>query len=247
MKGIDVFRKYFKEYKGQYVLIGGAACDLLLSDTGIEPRVTKDLDIVLIVEALMPEFGRRIWDFIRDGGYKNKVKTNGSPQFYRFDEPENAAYPYMIELLSRQEGMLVNDGGIVPMPIGDSISSLSAILLNHEYYRLLFEGKQTVSDVSVLSAPYLLAFKVKAWLDLTERKIQGEHINSRDISKHITDVVRLAASLSGEQRCDLPGEVLSDMQEFIGRFESAPIDPRSMKLKGISAEDILGVLKRVYL
>ncbi len=30
MRGIDVFRRYFKEYQDQYVLIGGAACDLNL-------------------------------------------------------------------------------------------------------------------------------------------------------------------------------------------------------------------------
>lgn len=29
VKGLDTFQKYFKDYEEQYVLIGGAACDIL--------------------------------------------------------------------------------------------------------------------------------------------------------------------------------------------------------------------------
>ena len=50
--GIDVFRNYFSEYKDQYILIGGAACELLLHEVGEGFRPTRDVDMVLIVEAL---------------------------------------------------------------------------------------------------------------------------------------------------------------------------------------------------
>lgn len=29
VKGIDTFRRYFAEYEEQYVMIGGAACDIV--------------------------------------------------------------------------------------------------------------------------------------------------------------------------------------------------------------------------
>lgn len=29
VKGLDTFRKYFVDYEKQYVLIGGAACDIV--------------------------------------------------------------------------------------------------------------------------------------------------------------------------------------------------------------------------
>lgn len=29
VKGLDTFQKYFADYEEQYVLIGGAACDIL--------------------------------------------------------------------------------------------------------------------------------------------------------------------------------------------------------------------------
>ena len=65
--GLNKFKDYFSEYKEQYVLIGGAACDIVMEDFDSSFRVTKDLDIVLIVEALTPEFGRAFWKFVNDG------------------------------------------------------------------------------------------------------------------------------------------------------------------------------------
>lgn len=57
VKGLDTFQKYFADYEEQYVLIGGAACDILFESNEVNFRATRDLDMVLIVEALTPEFG----------------------------------------------------------------------------------------------------------------------------------------------------------------------------------------------
>ena len=57
MIGLKVFKEYFRDYTQQYVLIGGAACDIIFEEQATAFRATKDLDIVLIVEALAPEFG----------------------------------------------------------------------------------------------------------------------------------------------------------------------------------------------
>lgn len=45
VKGINVFRDYFRDYTDQYVLIGGSACDIFLGENDVDFRVTKDLDI----------------------------------------------------------------------------------------------------------------------------------------------------------------------------------------------------------
>ena len=76
VKGLDTFRRYFKGFEDQYVLIGGAACDNVLESNETTFRATRDLDIVLIVEALTPEFGEKFWEFIQYGNYRNKT-TNG--------------------------------------------------------------------------------------------------------------------------------------------------------------------------
>ena len=54
--------------------------------------------MVLIVEALTPEFGEKFWKFIVDGKYRNKATNGSNPQFYRFDKPEEDKFPKMIEL-----------------------------------------------------------------------------------------------------------------------------------------------------
>jgi hypothetical protein len=58
VKGLDVFQNWFSDYVDQYVLIGGTAASLTMEDAGLEFRATKDLDIVLHVEALTPQFGQ---------------------------------------------------------------------------------------------------------------------------------------------------------------------------------------------
>ena len=59
--GLETFRNYFGGDEDKYVLIGGATCDICFAADSSEFRATKDLDIVLIVEALTPEFGRKLW------------------------------------------------------------------------------------------------------------------------------------------------------------------------------------------
>lgn len=65
--GVDRFRAHFAGHEHQYVLIGGAACELIMNEVGLDFRATKDLDIVLIVEALDAAFAERFWAFVEQG------------------------------------------------------------------------------------------------------------------------------------------------------------------------------------
>ena len=162
VKGLDIFRDFFAEYKDQYVLIGGAACDIIFESNEVNFRATRDLDMVLLIEALTPQFGEKFWEFILAGKYRNKVTNGGKPQFYRFDKPENDSFPKMIELFCRTDFELKNAEGITPIHIDDGISSLSAILLDDDYYKVLLEGKVVKNSLSVLRPEYLILFKAKA-------------------------------------------------------------------------------------
>lgn len=70
VKGLDLFREWFADHRDQYVLIGGTAASLAMEKAGLEFRATKDLDVVLHVEALTPAFGETFWKFIEAGGYQ---------------------------------------------------------------------------------------------------------------------------------------------------------------------------------
>ena len=84
MQGLDVFRAWFADYPDQYILIGGTAATLAMEEAGLDFRATKDLDVVLHVEALTPAFGETFWRFIEAGGYEiRQASATGKPGFYR--------------------------------------------------------------------------------------------------------------------------------------------------------------------
>ena len=247
VSGIQKFREYFSDYKNQYVLIGGAACDINMDDVDSSFRATKDLDIVLITEALSESFGEKFWEFIKEGGYENRKKSNGTPQFYRFDKPVNKEFPYMLELFARNEFIKEGETRCVPLHIGEELSSLSAILLNEDYYKMLVDGRKEVDNLIVLSPAYLIPFKVKAWLDLMERRKAGQEVDSKDIKKHKKDIVSLASILTGNEEVQMPDKVFADMSEFLGMLEESSLDVKFLKSRNITEEMVVRLLERIYL
>ena len=83
-------------------LSAAAPCDVQFEDKGLTFRATKDLDIILVAEALTPGFIERFWQFIRDGGYENREKSDGQKQYYRFTNAKGPEFPVMLELFFPQ-------------------------------------------------------------------------------------------------------------------------------------------------
>lgn len=67
VRGVEIFKKHFSGYKGQYAFIGGTACDIILGKLGVDFRVTKDLDMVLLIEALNEKFIEAFISFVEEG------------------------------------------------------------------------------------------------------------------------------------------------------------------------------------
>ena len=136
----------------------------------------------------------------------------------------------MIELFSRKPDAisLPEDAMLTPMPLDDDLSSLSAILLDDDYYQLLLSGKHIVDGVPIVGAEQLILFKAKAWLDLTHRKNAGEVIDSRDIRKHKNDVFRLSLLLTPTSKLAVPQNVYQDFQRFLAAMETEPIDLKQL-------------------
>lgn len=246
--GIKVFRDHFKDFSDQYVVIGGMACDLLLNDAGLDFRITKDIDMVLIVEAMTEEFAAAFWKFIDTGGYKARQRSSGKHEFYRFIDPVEPGYPSMIELFARPENniRLNYQGDLIPLHVSDELSSLSAILLNKAYYEFLLSGRATAGNVSVLDALHLVPMKMKAWLDLMDRKTRDEHVNTRDIRKHRQDIFRLFPLIDPDTRLEVPFEVYDDIQTFLLSVESQPFDPKTIGLS-LDKNSVLTVYRNIYL
>lgn len=123
MEGLEKFQEAFAEFSDNYVIIGGTACEITMTGTAVRPRATHDIDMIVVVEKMTPEFGTRFWRFVQEAGYRPEKRktTEGEPakyEMYRFVDG-NPGYPEMIEILSRHPDMLGEPKGlkIEPIPI----------------------------------------------------------------------------------------------------------------------------------
>lgn len=91
VKGADRFRDHFRDATDHYVLIGGVAAEAWLTQAGLTFRVTKDIDMVLVVETLDDAFMNRVWDFVRAGKYARKERDDVQRRYYRFIKPADDA------------------------------------------------------------------------------------------------------------------------------------------------------------
>lgn len=224
--GLNIFRERFARFSDNFVIIGGTACDEILSGTEMRPRATMDIDIVVIVENMTPEFARVFWAFIAEGEYRPGLRKNKDEEpkyvLYSFDNGK-AGYPVKVELLSRHNEIFTSAAHTEPLPIDGEVSSLSTIILDEPYYNLTVQNS-FVSDGLRYAAPLaLMALKARAYLNLIADREAGKKINTKDILKHRNDVLKLTATLAGTDRAIVDAEIVGTIREFAdGLLQSLP-------------------------
>ena len=218
--GLDVFQRHFSPYPGAFTLIGGAACDVWFERNGLSFRSTRDLDLVLMIEVLDRSLVSAIRAFVTEGGYTVQERSDGTPVLYRFAKPARPDFPAKLEFCSRDPGnlALATDQAYIPIPTGPGAHSLSAILLDADYYELLKAHHVDVDGLRVANATSLIPLKAHAWLNLTRLKADGEAVDARDIDKHRNDVFRLAATLPAQPGPELPARITTDLSTFLRKF-----------------------------
>ncbi len=221
VNGLEYFLAHFAGFENHYILIGGTACDLWMGEFGLEFRVTKDLDIVLVADSLPAAFFETFWAFIREGRYESLEQSETKPSFYRFKKPKDSRHPVMIELFSRNFLPVPEDCHLTPIPAGEDISSLSAILLGDDYFDYIVSSRTTIDGVPTVPVQCLIPLKARAYLDLAARKAAGENIDRDKIKKHRHDVFRLYRTLVPDARFELPVPLRVDLATFL---ESLPSD-----------------------
>ncbi len=249
VRGLDVFREYFAGHADQFVLIGGTAATLAMEEAGLEFRATKDLDIVLHIEALRPEFAEVFWRFIEAGRYEiRQASDTGKPVFYRFQKPADERFPVMLELFCRAPvGIKLAEGShLTPIPIDEAVASLSAILLDDAYYEFILAGRKEVDGLPWVGEDRLIPLKASAWLDLGERQAKGEKVDTKNIRKHANDVLRLSQLLAPDVRIPVAARIAQDLNRFLDGIEAdRSIDPKSIKINNSVAE-IVGRIAQAY-
>ena len=251
MRGLKVFKEKFSDYRDHYVVIGGTACYILFNELDLDFRATKDIDMVVLMEEINHDFADAFWEFIDDGKYQEVAQGSMHKNFYRFTKPKNPDYPAMIELFSRKpEGLeLKIDAHTMPIHIDDDISSLSAILLNDDYYELLRTQKKVIDGISILNEIALIPFKIKAFLEIKDRQQKdiAEQNGSHDLKKHRKDIFRLARIIPPTERIFLSTDIKNDMQAFISIIRDEEVDLSQLDWKGDNAKDeFINLIEEVY-
>ncbi|MEG0845177.1 MAG: hypothetical protein RSF32_02855 [Raoultibacter sp.] len=245
--GLERFAKYMRGLEDCYTVIGGTACDIILRDADLTFRVTRDIDLILLIENRFPEVASAVWKLVEDGGYECGWKSSDDIHFYRFTEPQVLGFPSMIELFSKAPSFIKEPKGlsIVPLPVDDEISSLSAILLDEDYYAYMKSGRKTINGVTVLDEVHLIPFKAKAFIDLSARKARGEHVNTGDLKKHKKDVFRLAQLFGPDTSSMLAASIKADMIEFCSMVQNEGVPLKQMGVL-LTLDEALELLHRVY-
>jgi len=248
VNGLDQFQAHFAGYADRYVLIGGTASSLAMEELGGNFRVTKDLDIVLCVEALDRAFAEAFWAFIKAGGYENRQKSTGKRLFYRFYAPQQPGYPEMLELFSRLPDALDHAEGseLTPVPVDDEVSSLSAILMDDDYYRFVMERRVLIHGLAMIKADALIPLKARAFVDLSERKARGETVDSKNIKKHRNDIFRLFTVLERDGTVPLAEALRRDLAEAIRRISLEPVDLAAFGITTLKLPALIAELSRIY-
>ena len=142
--------------------------------------------------------------------------------------------------------MLSDDAHLSPIPVEEDVISLSAILLDDDYFEALQEARRVVEDISLVDQRLLIPLKARAFLDLSRRKANGEDVDARHIRKHRDDVFRLVQLLPGDGELVLAHPLRTDLGEFLQQALSDPtLDYAALNLP-IPLIESTAILVRYY-
>jgi len=72
-----------------------------------------------------------------------------------------------------------------------------------------------LQGITVARPEYLIPLKIKAWLDLSERRSRGESVDSRNITKHLKDIAILFNILDPEVSLSVSAGIAHDLTVFL--------------------------------
>ena len=227
VSGIQQFERAFAAFSDSFIVIGGSACRAVLSDGPIQPRRTRDIDMVLVLDNMGKDFINAFWTFIKAGGYKFASRKNAEGEvkyvFYSFVDGTEG-YPSQIEILSKPVGGIGQpaDYHIEYIETDEDYSHLSAIILDPDYYAYLTTHYVIREGIRYASPDSLICLKALAYMNLSAEKAAGKQVNSDDLKKHRRDVMMAVASLDPTEVF----EVSAHIKEILNSFVQAIADPQ---------------------
>ena len=249
--GLNRFADHFAEYLDRFVIIGGTACRIILDENAVTARTTKDLDIVLCLDTtnrVDENFATALLEFIEAGEYEARTRATGKQEYYRFESPKVEGYPVMLEFFSRRPNSLplTNEKIKCRLVVESDLMSLSAILLDDDYYAALITNKTLMRGLPILNEDLLIPFKARAHIDLERKRANGDPaVKSKDINKHRADIIRLLALIPANRRVELAEPIVRDIGMFINKL-CAEEFPTQDVVRGLTLDVVVEALETIY-
>ena len=222
LAGLSHFESHFRDMKDHYVIVGGFATLMLLDrELPNHGKATHDIDLVLLTST-SAEMAAKLKTYIKEGGYTIQKGQQDRYQYYRFVDPDAEGYAKEIELFASEEyGIDLNEGQrIIPIDPEEGLYSLSAIMLDQEYFNVIKSNIEVIDNIPYSNTPSTMLLKMSAVYDLYRR-------GDDKWKKHRRDILKLALLLTGEERIVLTGRMTTDVDFF--KTEVEKLTPKVIK------------------
>jgi hypothetical protein len=127
---------------------------------------------------------------------------------------------------------------LTPIPATEGLSSLSAILLDRDYYEFTISHSVLKEGVHFADIEALICLKAFAYLDNKRLKEEGKQVRTRDIVKHKYDVFRMVFLMNSGTNIILPEAIKRDLLLFADDVGKELPDPAIFKDNGFGKQDM---------
>ncbi len=241
--------EFLRDHTDFFVLIGGTATEIGLSEKGITFRATKDFDMVLLLDIQHGSFDQDIVRFLEGGQYQHAI-ANMKKTSYRFDKPGEAGYPKIIEFFAKTDvTSKAFNKYLKKVNISYEDSFLSAIVLDESVYDFIKERKVLSQlGIPVVDLYGLIPLKALAFINNKNLYEEGKIHSEDDYKKHRTDIIRLLVAVSDtSSKIGLPDILKQAVNDFYLILEKSRPSFKALNFTGVTFEDMLEVYRQLYL
>lgn len=114
------------------------------------------------------------------------------------------------------------------------------MLLHDDYYNFTLQNCDVQDGLMVANEMALITLKAKAYLNNLQRKADGHEIRENDIIKHKKDVLKLIATLTGNEEVNCPDIIKNDIATYVNLLKKEQPD-----IKGLAKEAGLGSVTQI--
>jgi formiminotetrahydrofolate cyclodeaminase len=123
--------------------------------------------------------------------------------------------------------------------------------MNDDYYNFTIKNSDIVDGLHLAKTETLICLKSKAFTDMAQRHFSGQKEDSKDIKKHLNDVIKLTLTLPENVKVNLSETLKKDKELFFEIMKSYNPDFKSIGkdfgLPKFSEADFIRLYYKIFL